>query len=285
MSTSRAARAVLLLIICGLASAAALVNTPSATSTAGPLGSMGGTSPMSVVAGTVGTRLVFDRFRAVGRKVVGQGTAVSTWRSADGRTTVKRKHFSLTIRGSKRHTQQAQTVCPILDLTLGELDLTLAGLHVTLLPADPSQPIHLQLTADDTHGVLGRLFCQLANGRGVLGTKLRAHRVARRLNKYLHLRHTTVMRVRATIYAPSGAAGRATGRSTGQGALHSPLVDECPVLHLVLGPLHLDLLGLVVDLNQVILDIKAIPGTLLGDIFCQLLTPPPPPPPAPARIG
>src|ERR1051325_3331428 len=154
MSISRAARAVLLLIICGLASAAALVNTPSATSTAQPLGSLGGTSPMSTVAGTVSTRMVFDRFIAVGRKVVGQGTVVSTWRSAAGRTAVKRKHFSLTIRGSRKHTQQAQTVCPILDLTLGELDLTLAGLHVTLLPADPTQPIHLQLTADDTRGVL-----------------------------------------------------------------------------------------------------------------------------------
>lgn len=59
-------------------------------------------------------------------------------------------------------------------------------------------------------------------------------------------------------------------------------VAECEVLHLVLGPLHLDLLGLVVDLNKVILDLKAIPGTLLGNIFCQLVTPPSPPPPAPA---
>jgi hypothetical protein len=233
---------------------------------------------MSTVAGTVSTRLIFDRFKAVGRKVVGQGTVVSRWRSVDGRTTVKRKHFSLTIRGSKH----SQTVCQILDLTLGQLDLTLAGLHVTLLPADPSQPIHLQLTADDTHGVLGRLFCELANSRGVMGNRLKAKHVARRLNKYLH--HATMMRVRATIYAPGGGAGRATGQSTGQGALRSPLVDECPVLHLVLGPLHLDLLGLIVDLNTVILDIKAIPGTLLGDIFCQLVTPPPPPP-VPARIG
>jgi hypothetical protein len=39
--------------------------------------------------------------------------------------------------------------------------------------------------------------------------------------------------------------------------------------------LHLDLLGLIVDLNKIELDIKAIPGTVLGDLFCQLAPPPP----------
>jgi hypothetical protein len=45
----------------------------------------------------------------------------------------------------------------------------------------------------------------------------------------------------------------------------------CPVLNLVLGPLHLNLLGLVVDLNQVHLTITATRGGgILGDVFCQL---------------
>lgn len=39
------------------------------------------------------------------------------------------------------------------------------------------------------------------------------------------------------------------------------------VLHLVLGPLHLNLLGLIADLNKVDLDLTAIPGTLLGNIL------------------
>src|ERR1051326_7207103 len=34
----------------------------------------------------------------------------------------------------------------------------------------------------------------------------------------------------------------------------------CPILTLTLGPLHLNLLGLVVDLNQVVLNITAVPG-------------------------
>jgi hypothetical protein len=46
----------------------------------------------------------------------------------------------------------------------------------------------------------------------------------------------------------------------------------CQVLDLVLGPLHLDLLGLVVDLNQVHLDITAQPGpgNLLGNLLCAV---------------
>jgi hypothetical protein len=46
----------------------------------------------------------------------------------------------------------------------------------------------------------------------------------------------------------------------------------CDILHLVLGPLHLDLLGLVIDLNQVVLDITAQrgPGNLLGNLLCAI---------------
>ena len=48
---------------------------------------------------------------------------------------------------------------------------------------------------------------------------------------------------------------------------------SCDVLFLDLGPLHLDLLGLTVDLSQVILDINAVtgPGNLLGNLLCALL--------------
>jgi hypothetical protein len=47
---------------------------------------------------------------------------------------------------------------------------------------------------------------------------------------------------------------------------------SCGILDLVLGPLHLDLLGLVVDLNQVVLDITAMTGAgnLLGNLLCAL---------------
>lgn len=47
---------------------------------------------------------------------------------------------------------------------------------------------------------------------------------------------------------------------------------SCQILDLVLGPLHLDLLGLVVDLNQVHLNITAVPGAgnLLGNLLCAV---------------
>lgn len=48
--------------------------------------------------------------------------------------------------------------------------------------------------------------------------------------------------------------------------------SSCSILDLVLGPLHLDLLGLVVDLNQVHLTITAQQGSgnLLGNLLCSV---------------
>jgi hypothetical protein len=47
---------------------------------------------------------------------------------------------------------------------------------------------------------------------------------------------------------------------------------SCTILHLTLGPLDLDLLGLQVHLNQVVLDITAQtgPGNLLGNLLCSI---------------
>ncbi|HEX5920082.1 MAG TPA: hypothetical protein VFY76_19640 [Nocardioides sp.] len=60
----------------------------------------------------------------------------------------------------------------------------------------------------------------------------------------------------------------------------SPLVDgriaanaaACDILNLVLGPLDLNILGLRVQLNQVVLDITAVPGAgnLLGNLLCAV---------------
>jgi hypothetical protein len=47
---------------------------------------------------------------------------------------------------------------------------------------------------------------------------------------------------------------------------------SCPILSLTLGPLHLNVLGLVIDLNQVNLNIAAQPGAgnLLGNLLCDV---------------
>ncbi len=46
----------------------------------------------------------------------------------------------------------------------------------------------------------------------------------------------------------------------------------CGILNLVLGPIHLDLLGLVIDTNQIVLNITAVPGagSLLGNLLCSV---------------
>jgi hypothetical protein len=48
--------------------------------------------------------------------------------------------------------------------------------------------------------------------------------------------------------------------------------ESCQILNLVLGPLDLNLLGLEVHLNRVVLDIEATPGpgNLLGNLLCAV---------------
>ena len=46
----------------------------------------------------------------------------------------------------------------------------------------------------------------------------------------------------------------------------------CRILHLVLGPIHLNLLGLHIDTNRIVIDITAHrgPGNLLGNLLCAI---------------
>jgi hypothetical protein len=48
---------------------------------------------------------------------------------------------------------------------------------------------------------------------------------------------------------------------------------HCTILHLDLGPIFLDLLGLQVTTNEIVLDITAVagPGNLLGNLLCSLV--------------
>jgi hypothetical protein len=67
--------------------------------------------------------------------------------------------------------------------------------------------------------------------------------------------------------APAAAAGTAQPPVAGAAA-----AAGCEVLHLELGPLDLDLLGLVVHLDRVVLDLTAVPGAgnLLGNLLCSV---------------
>lgn len=74
----------------------------------------------------------------------------------------------------------------------------------------------------------------------------------------------------------SGIVTAANGTTTSvvqSVSIPAQVVDpSCQILHLDLGPLNLNLLGLQVSLNQIVLDITAQsgPGNLLGNLLCSV---------------
>jgi hypothetical protein len=65
---------------------------------------------------------------------------------------------------------------------------------------------------------------------------------------------------------------RAEGEPVGRLVAQQPEPGDCQILNLVLGPLDLNLLGLKVHLNRVVLNIFATPGpgNLLGNLLCAI---------------
>lgn len=139
--------------------------------------------------------------------------------------------------------------CRILSLVLDELNLELLGLTAHLDKVD------LRVTGNRAGGVLGKLFCRLANADvKALGSNAR---VVRSLNRKVGKRPLRPLSF-STYVTPTAERSQAAP-------------DECPVLDLVVGPLDLDLLGLVVKLNKVKLTVVARRGRgSVGDRFCEL---------------
>jgi hypothetical protein len=81
-----------------------------------------------------------------------------------------------------------------------------------------------------------------------------------------------VLTLTGTITGTGIPAGGTPFTSQVQNVDQLAVDDACNVLTLNLGPLHLDLLGLVVDLDQVNLNITAVPGAgnLLGNLLCAV---------------
>ena len=80
-------------------------------------------------------------------------------------------------------------------------------------------------------------------------------------------------RVRMPVNMRATRAANATSALPTTSSTASTSAVSCDVLHLVLGPLDLDLLGLVVHLDKVVLDITAAPGAgaLLGNLLCAVV--------------
>ena len=75
-----------------------------------------------------------------------------------------------------------------------------------------------------------------------------------------------------TIPVALPTASKATSTAAAATAAAPAATSSCGILHLELGPLDLDLLGLVVHLDRVVLDLSAAPGAgnLLGNLLCSI---------------
>ena len=80
-------------------------------------------------------------------------------------------------------------------------------------------------------------------------------------------------RVRMPVNMAATRAANATSALPTTSSTAGTSAVSCDILHLVLGPLDLDLLGLVVHLDKVVLDITAVPGAgaLLGNLLCAVV--------------
>lgn len=152
--------------------------------------------------------------------------------------------------------QQTGAACPILDLSLGPIDLNLLGLRVL------TSPICLEVTAFERGGLLGDLLCSVANLLAAdtpLSDVLTQLQQQGDLTRFLNGLTSLLDQVFDRITANTSLAGA-----------------TCSVLSLELGPLELNLLGLEVALDDcsngpVTVDITAIQGGgLLGDLLCGL---------------
>jgi hypothetical protein len=76
----------------------------------------------------------------------------------------------------------------------------------------------------------------------------------------------------ATVVDPVTSAARTTVMQLAVPVDTAATTATCDILNLVLGPLDLNLLGLTIHLDQVVLDIIAVPGpgNLLGNLLCAI---------------
>jgi hypothetical protein len=206
--------------------------------------------------GTVAVDVEIKRFAVQQRRIVARGVLRSRVEGA-GQSEAARKPVRLAV------VAQAGR-CHVLTLKLDDLQLELLGLKVDL------SEVNLRLFArpsGEGSGVLGRLFCTLSRSTIRVGRTRGSIALARRtvdsLNTRLEERPMRALSARARIAAGTPA--------------QAAQVPSCRVLNLILGPLDLNLLGLIVELYgpgrnaPITLVITSQPGQgVLGDLFCQL---------------
>lgn len=228
-------------------------------------GSTAAAKPQAATAskGKVGVKYTIKKFVRHGNRLVAYGAATPRYISTSGAVTKGRATaFKAAVTVRTRHLAAqpgSTTVCPVLDLVLGPLDLNLLGAMVHL------DQVHVTITADPNGGLLGNLLCNLSK-QGKLAAQ------------------TQKMNWALTKSGLSAGGAGVVVNVAGDGATPNAVTATgiCDVLDLTLGPIHLDLLGLVVDTNTIHLTITADPnGGILGSLLCSLAGGAPAPAPTP----
>ena len=207
----------------------------------------------------VNVNFVVDRFVRQGRRLIAHGAVVTKHQYGGATTAVARTPFAAAVNTKRATYSSASRICDVLTLNLGPLHLELLGLVVDL------SRVVLTIKADSNGGLLGSLLCSVAGGSTATAAKL--NKAAKKLTKAARANGLNRGVQGFQVQAPPGFT-QAPG-------------TVCTILDLVLGPLDLNLLGLLVHLDRVRLTITAVRGGgLLGDLLCGIAGSPPPVPAA-----
>jgi hypothetical protein len=203
-----------------------------------------------------------QKFAFQNGKIVATGPVQGVVKREDGTTETVTKEIDLKVAPTKN--------CRILDLHLAKLYLNLLGLEVR------TSEINVEITGDSKRA-LGKLFCQLSEGLKLNRDALAKHTVSS-LNGKLAGRPLKLLQFSAPVRTQQQQAAGGKRRAGSDVPPVPP--GSCEVLNLLLGPLHLDLLGLVVDLygptteEAVQVLVTANPnGGAVGAALCQVAGP------------
>lgn len=196
-----------------------------------------------------------QRFAVKGEKVVARGPVTATVTRADGTTHTITKRVTYSVRPTRN--------CDILKLHLAPLYLNLLGLEVR------TSDINVDVTGDRS-GLLGGLLCGLSRNIR-LDQQALTERTVRSLNQRLGKRALPLLAFETSLQAQQQSQGTPTHAR----AVPPVPPGSCEILNLMLGPLHLDVLGLIIDVygknrnDPVQVLITANPaGGLLGQLLC-----------------
>jgi hypothetical protein len=206
-------------------------------------------------AGRLTINYTVERFVARDGRLRARGTAVAQLAGPGSATKTVRERVTAPVQVA----QAGGRTCALITLNLATLRLDLLGLRVE------ASEINLRISGirrGEGAGVLGRLLCSLNATRLRLGRAADARAAARALNASMPKRGLRGFTATAKLQPQAGTAQQPTA---------------CPVLDLHLGPLELNVLGLLVELYganrraPVRVTITAFRGGgVLGDLFCGL---------------